>query len=365
MPFKHGKGFWTWARLRDGGRRRVRLGTDDRQVARDIEAMLQRLAGRRDWDLLEAAVNGPSTVGALYDAWVVGPEGLADFRARLADVDLNDHVEAWQTWAKRRASPASVVKYASQLRALVPAGRPFLRSQFTRKVINEALSKLEASGSTARRYHAAWSSFAKYLVEVELVDVNPLRSITPPRNNPPRSNYLSLSETKKLVDSHPEPYRALAALREGAGVEITPALSVRRRDLDEKDRTVHIRGTKNAWRDRPVFVEDWAWPYLDKAAKDKLPDALLFMDEGGRPASYYGARSAHKTALAAAQLDATYTMHDARHSFAVRCIKAGIDPQLIASNLGHQDATMVLRIYGKYRPKAADFRRARSGTDDQ
>jgi len=61
------------------------------------------------------------------------------------------------------------------------------------------------------------------------------------------------------------------------------------------------------------------------------------------------------------KLPTTYTMHDARHSFAVRCMKAGIDPQLIANNLGHRDATMALRIYGKYRPTPADFRRARTG----
>ena len=30
---------------------------------------------------------------------------------------------------------------------------------------------------TARRYHAAWSSFAKNLVKTEVIEVNPLRSV--------------------------------------------------------------------------------------------------------------------------------------------------------------------------------------------
>lgn len=57
-----------------------------------------------------------------------------------------------------------------------------------------------------------------------------------------------------------------------------------------------------------------------------------------------------------------YTMHDGRHSFAVRLTRKVADPQLIASNLGHRDGTVIHRIYGKYRPKASDFRRALSRT---
>ena len=53
------------------------------------------------------------------------------------------------------------------------------------------------------------------------------------------------------------------------------------------------------------------------------------------------------------------TMHDARHSFAVRWMRDGANPQDIANNLGHKDATLVLRIYGKYRLTASDHRRAR------
>lgn len=361
MPWKHGKRYWAWAPLKNGGRKRVPLGTDDRALAREIETMLRQLTGKREWELLEAAVNGPSSVGELYDNWSQGPGGLAAMRVRLSDVDLNQYVDGWQNWAKRRAFSSTVARYLTQLRTLVPAGEPFPRSRFTRKANTEALSKLPASGSTARRYHAAWSSFAKYLVEIEVIEANPLRSVTPPRNNPAKELYLPLADVKRLVDAQREPYRSLAALREGGGVEISAALGVRKRDVDEKQRTVHVHGTKNSWRDRPVFVEDWAWPRIAAEAKGKLPDAPLFVEVDGQAATYYRALAAHRAALKALELHTSYTMHDARHSFAVRCIKAGIDPQLIANNLGHRDATMVLRIYGKYRPTAADFRRARSG----
>jgi integrase len=65
--------------------------------------------------------------------------------------------------------------------------------------------------------------------------------------------------------------------------------------------------------------------------------------------------------VTALKLLSGYTMHDARHSFAVRYMKAGVEPQHIADNLGHRDATMVLQIYGRFRVTAADFKKVQAG----
>lgn len=361
MAYRHGRTYWGSLWGRDGRRKRVSLGTDDHRLARDVEGLLRRLAGRREWALLDAVTDGHYSAGELYDAAIEGEQALDLLRARLADVDLNEHIDGWQNWASRRASSGTVSKYLLQVRALIPEGEPYPRSTFTRRAINEALSSLPFSGSTARRYHAAWSSFAKYLVEIEVLDSNPLRSITPPRNNPARELYLSLEDSQRLVDAQREPYRSVAALREGAGVEISAALKVRVRDVDQANRSVHVHGTKNAWRNRPVYVEDWAWEYIARCLKGKFPDSPLFLD-GAEPATYSRALASHRAAVKRLQLPVGYTMHDARHSFAVRQMKAGVDPQLIANNLGHRDATMVLKLYGKYRVRTEDFRRLRTGT---
>ncbi len=361
MAFKHGRTFWSYLKLRDGSRKRVSLGTNDKNLARTIEAMLDQLRGLREWGILDRVAAGSLTVGEVYDHWRRGDEGLDLLKATLADIDLNQFVDGWKEWAKRRAGSNTVEKYTRQLRRLMPEEQPFKRSVFTRRTISAALASLRCSGSTARRHHAAWSSFANYLVEMEVIPVNPLRAIRAPSPNPPRDLHLPLSDCIRLVEAQPMPYRALAALREGAGVEISAALKVRLSDLDYENRTVHIHGTKNPWRDRIVLVEDWAWPFLLAAAKSKVGNAWLFVEDSGQPATYARARAEHKAALKALGLNPGYTMHDARHSFAVRWMKEGRDPQLIANNLGHRDASMVLRIYGKYRPKAADYLRVRAG----
>jgi integrase len=66
-----------------------------------------------------------------------------------------------------------------------------------------------------------------------------------------------------------------------------------------------------------------------------------------------------KKALKALKLEPSYRLHDARHSYAVRQMKDGTDPQIIANNLGHRDTVMLWRVYGKYRPTAHDLARDR------
>jgi integrase len=355
MSWQHGRDRWTWVRLRDGSRVRRSLEASDKGTAREIEKMLETLHARREWQLIEAATFGPSSIGELYDYWRQGEDGLADLRSKLGDVDLAQHVEGWARWAERGASQDTVEKYRKQLAALIPDGKPFLRSEFTRRHIAEALAALPCSGSTARRYAAAWSSFASYLVDLEVLEANPLRSIRKPRNNPPRELWLPIPDVLRLVDAQPEPFRALAALREGAGVEISAALTVRRADVDFDADTVFVRGTKTTARTRTVSLELWAMnklaDYIRRAALTGA--ALLFEGVTARRAL-----DVQRASLKALQLDESYTLHDARHSYAVRRMKAGDDPQMIAHNLGHKDAFMVLKVYGKYRPTAQDLARS-------
>ncbi len=357
MTWKHGRSFWAWVRLRDGSRLRRSLQTTDRGIAREMEHMLESLRGRREWQLIEAAAFGPSSIGELFDFWRRGDEGLAELRARLGDVDLNEYVSQWEAWALRRASRRSVDAYKKQLRVLMPEGKRFLRSTFTRRRISEALASLTCSGSTARRYLAAWSSFASYLVDMEMLDANPIRSVRAPRNNPPREVWLPLDEVMRLVDAQPEPFRALAALREGAGVEISAALRVRKRDVDLRRALVQVSGTKNQWRSRPVLVEDWALKRIAEYMTTKrlsAPDALLFDGVSTRRA--WGVQ---KDALEALKMDKSYRLHDSRHSYAVRKMQEGCEPQVIANNLGHKDTQMLWKVYGKYRPTVHDLMRER------
>ena len=49
-----------------------------------------------------------------------------------------------------------------------------------------------------------------------------------------------------------------------------------------------------------------------------------------------------------------YTQHDARHTYAVRAIEAGASFEHVASQLGHADTQMVVKVYGRFHPSAAE-----------
>lgn len=49
-----------------------------------------------------------------------------------------------------------------------------------------------------------------------------------------------------------------------------------------------------------------------------------------------------------------YQLRDSRHSWAVRAAKAGTPAEIIARQLGHVDATMVLKVYGRFMPSQHD-----------
>ena len=351
-PFKRGKIWWTRVKGQDGNSMQRSLGTLDKSVAESMEQALDWLRAQREWGLINAVATGALTIGEVYDAVRTGT--LDKLRARLSDVDLKTLVPRWERWAEGRASESSVAKYAKQVEHLLAGGS--MRSDLNRAEISKRLLSLDVSGSTKKRYHAAWSSFFRYLVEIGVVDVNPMRSIQAPRPNPSRELWMDLNDMMRIVNAQEEPYRSLSAFLHGAGVEIGAALCVRARDVNENTRTVRARGTKTGFRDRLVRVDDWAWPIVLGATQGKTPDALLWSFRKGQDTSERKRQAAGehtlrilRGALKALSLNEKYTQHDARHSYAVRHVKLGTSYKKIAHNLGHADESQVIKVYGKHR----------------
>jgi site-specific recombinase XerD len=316
-----------------------------------MEDALNSLRVRREWGLINAVATGALSIGDLYDAERMGT--LEKLKARLSDQNLREFVPRWEKWAEGRANESSVAKYANQVEVLLSSGS--MRSDLNRAEISRRLALLDVSGSTKKRYHAAWSSFFRYLVEIGVVEVNPMRSIQAPRGNPSRDLWLSVDDQIRLVFAQPRPFFSLSAFLHGTGSEISAALRVRVRDVDGN--TVRLRGTKNASRDRLAKIDGWARLYVEQAISGKLPDSLLFPLVDGQDRSERQLRRAAaqafralKNALAALpDLPQGYTLHDARHSYAVRHVKLGTSYKRIAHNLGHADELQVIKVYGKHR----------------
>ena len=61
--------------------------------------------------------------------------------------------------------------------------------------------------------------FAKWLVEREVLETNPVRDVKSAKPNPARMVWLERKDPKRRIDALPEPYKALEALMAGTGME--------------------------------------------------------------------------------------------------------------------------------------------------
>jgi integrase len=342
--------------------------TRDPVTAERMQRMITDLGtyGERAWDIFDRVEKRSLSIPALYDLWVETKKDLKLIRERLDDVDIEPFVAEWHktaaTSGKKKRSADTVAHYLNHIRKLIPEGALFPRTRFTSERIQLHIDALESSAATKRKAAAAFSSFTVFLSRRGLVPKKLMRDVELPAAADPRMNYLSTEEAKALADAQPGQYRAFSALLAGSGIDVSVAIALRRRDVEAKHREIRAPGTKTYNRDRIIRVAEWAWEYIEPLLPGLLPDARIFNEIPDR----WHARDVHVAAIkgraATESSPATqgleekspiyrgYTMRDQRHTYAVRAIRAGTPAELVARQLGHANAVLVHKVYGRFIP---------------
>ncbi|HVX38772.1 MAG TPA: site-specific integrase [Gemmatimonadaceae bacterium] len=332
-------------------------GTRDAATAKKMQRMLDELGplGTRAWDVLARLEAKTLSVADLWDLWVACDKDLDAVRARLDDVDLEPMVA---TWREVMLGPSGGVAadtaqhYVAAVRLLIVEGAPFKRSALTTKRLRDWIAGMSGvESATVRKRGQGMRRFTRYLVGRHVLATDPMRDVELPAPGRPRVNYLETADAKRLADAQPAPYRAFSALLAGSGIEVSVVLTLRRRDVDEDNREIRAAGTKTHSRDRIVRIADWAWEYVEPLLDELHPDALLFAAIPHR----WAPQEAHNDAIAALlkkghAIYAGYTMRDHRHTYAVRAIRAGTPAELVARQLGHVNAVLVHKVYGRFAP---------------
>ncbi|MDP9202337.1 MAG: tyrosine-type recombinase/integrase [Gemmatimonadota bacterium] len=318
--------------------------TRNRALAKNIAHMIDELGhrGRQSWDLLDAVVTGRLTLSRLYSAY--SGNALDDLRDRMNDVDVSPLVEKWLDSLKGHVQVDTVEHYRVHVRSLITRDARFARSELVFERLAEWLAKIEGSAGTRRKYHAAMSSFCRYLVSAGVLRQNPMRDVKAPSAAAPRCRYLEHEEVVSLLDVLEEPYRTIVALLH-AGIEVSVALDLKRGDVDLRRREVHARGTKTKARDRWIDIEQWIVPFLRRHMRHLLgTNAPLFPN-----INRWTMSDKHRAACKSLEI-VDYQLRDSRHTYAVRAIRSGAPYEVVARQLGHADTVMVARVYGRFRP---------------
>jgi integrase len=332
-----------------GGRDRVcSCGTDLKVVARDVERFVQSLKATRRWDVLEAIVAGRVKLAAAYDH----RHTLDAFMTQAQDVDLSPLVTEWE-------AAGANAKYVKQVRRMIPTGKPYPRTRFTKGELRKFLDTLPVADSTKNRYRAALSAFAGWLSERDVLEVNPVRSVKGKAHAHRPVVYLEPAQAKALVAALPRSeHQAAEALMAATGIEWGALAAMRRRDVDLAARTFHcfpgLAGAtgKTRYRSRIVLAtEDWAWDYIEAHVAALPPNARLFTLREDI------ALRTHKRISKAIGLPVT-TLHHWRHTYAVSWLKRGRDHQILKNQLGHSPrSTLIYTTYGPWIVTTADYRK--------
>lgn len=342
---------WNGKTLRAG------CGTMDLKEACAIEEMIRVLKRNRQDDILIAIMNRDLKLGRAYTLYTQGKLTTAALAIETS-VDVVPLIDEWLTGIRHMNGgtvPRTPADSARHLREIL--GDSFRASDFNSKNLGNRLRKLTLTGSTRNRYHTSLSVFAKFLVEQQAIERNPLRDVSRFKENGGREVWFDThDDAKALVMSLPNPFRAVVALALSCGTEKQAIWRLRRRGFTTGAKpTVHAHGGKKPWRNRVIIPTDrWMWGIFEEYARDFLPNVLIFGN-----VVYEHTLDSIKEAMKESglgELDhAPGTLHDMRHIYAVLALKDGMPLHLVARQLGHRDTTLAQKLYGRFVPEMADY----------
>ena len=366
MVFRRGQrpSFYFQARTRYGWQQ-LCTHAKDRKLAEKIVFMWSELADdHRAFDVLDRVLAGDLNAAELFDLWrsEAIDRNLPALRTRLRDADLAPLVDEFlDIYGKR--FPRAVGHVRAHLRALLPEGDSLLISQATPEYLTRALYAhghrrsaegplVPSSRNTLRKVHANWSLFFEYCVRPKgLFQRSPMLEVErPPLERKPVEFY-DLDTIERIVAWQPTPERrAIFALLYGGAIEVTPALTLRRADLDPAAQEVRVPGEKAHTRDRMCRMVSWAWAILWTHARSVLPLAPIFPPSWTR----HQVHDWHSAAIKALEIRPVLKPYASRHAWAARWLRAGTPIEVVQQQLGHASPMLTLSTYGRFLPGASD-----------
>lgn len=353
MPSPFRRGAIYWIRVPVPGARSVQrsTGTADLTVARHVGVFLDQLKRQHATDVLQALAAGRLPLDATFRAWQ--ERRLPQFLAAGAAQPMAALIDRWQAELARRGSPspserARYRRVAEAFAADVPTV-----ADFTKHAVRAYLGRLTLG--QPNRHRAALSSLAAFAVLEDSLPANPVRAVPAAKEAAPRDRHLSPAEVAAFLSRFPAEDAAIQALLVITAADVDSLLAVRVVDVDAAQRSVRVRGTKRAHRDRTCYcTPTWA-PLWDRHVAPWLQSRRAFSPlERVTTRTYLQVRRRFLEEVSAAGI-VDYAMKDHRHTWAVQAFKDGIPVHAIARQLGHASPVMALKVYGRHQPARQDY----------
>lgn len=200
--------------------------------------------------------------------------------------------------------------------------------------------------TTARtRLNSLWA-FLRFLIEQDIISEHILKRKIKLKVPDSLPRAIAPGDVKKLLGAIKETRaRALILVLLRTGMRIGEVLRLNVRDLDVRERKIHIyEGEKNCLG-RVVYLSDDALMALKLWLGKRKPQRdYLFPGQQHKHLGYTQARNIFVKYICAARLQHKgYTIHSLRHTFASELLNAGMRLECLQLLLGHRDIEMTRR----------------------
>lgn len=323
---------WWLREYRDGHYFKRRLGTADDELDADGVSVLS-------WsDALIIAIGKQRPTAEVTLPYTVS-QALTDYFAHRAAKSRAHSIATDRSKAKATISPTLGECNVAEL-----TPRQLLRWRDGLVVSSDDPEKMRRSQSTANRTWAVFRSALNHAYMTgKVASDSAWRRVRPFRNvDRPRTRFLSVAESKRILNVMPLEFRQLARGALYTGLRLGELIALR--VADAADGRVHVLHSKSG-RPRFVPLSLEGKEFFDQVTAGREGNELVFKRaDGGRwqrmDASRYMAR-----ASAAARIKPPATFHDLRRSYASLLINRGTDAEVIRELLGHADLRMTIRAY--------------------
>ena len=131
-------------------------------------------------------------------------------------------------------------------------------------------------------------------------------------------------------------HRLLLSLAYGAGLRVSEAVSLRVKDVNLDETTIHIKNAKGQ-KDRISILPEKLINNLKSLLAGKEGDNFVFESERGGKLTTRTAQKVFENSLKKTGIQKEATFHSLRHSFATHLLENGVDIRYVQELLGHQN----------------------------
>jgi len=146
---------------------------------------------------------------------------------------------------------------------------------------------------------------------------------------------LSRQEIDAIINYIKNPkHKLMVALAYGSGLRVSEVVSLKIRDINLDELTLHLKGAKGNKDRLTIFPEKLKSSLKNLIADRKANDYLFLSQQGGR-LTERTAQIIFAKGLKAANIKKPATFHSLRHSFATHLLENGVDVRYVQELLGH------------------------------